>query len=44
MASLNSDMDTSNWYAYVKYKDNEKEKVPISKISDINDKEQKIKF
>lgn len=38
MNSLNSDMDTSDWYAYVKYKDNEKEKAPISKISDINDK------
>ncbi|XP_067217133.1 putative leucine-rich repeat-containing protein DDB_G0290503 [Linepithema humile] len=37
-------MDTSGWFAYVKYKDNEKEKVPISKISDVNDKGQKIPF
>jgi len=28
----------------VKYKDNEKEKIPISKISDVNDKGQKIQF
>ncbi|CAL1684479.1 unnamed protein product [Lasius platythorax] len=37
-------MDTSGWFTYVKYKDNEKEKVPMSKISDVNDKGQKIQF
>lgn len=37
-------MDSSGWFAYVKYKDNEKEKVPISKISDISDKGKKILF
>jgi len=34
----------SGWFAYVKYKDNEKEIVPISKISDVNDERQKIQF
>lgn len=37
-------MDTSSWFAYVKYKDNEKEKVPISKISDFDNKGHKISF
>ena len=37
-------MDTSSWLAYVKYKDNEKEIIPINKISDVNNKGQKIPF
>jgi len=37
-------MDMSGWFAYVKYKDNEKEIVPISKISDVNNEGQKIQF
>jgi|GEM_PF-6535526 len=37
-------MDMSGWFAYVKYKDNEKEIVPISKISEVNDEGQKIQF
>lgn len=37
-------MDTSGWFAYVKYKDNYKEIVPINKISEVNDEGQKIPF
>ncbi|XP_028045645.1 uncharacterized protein LOC118646252 [Monomorium pharaonis] len=37
-------MDTSDWFAYVKYKDNVKEKVAITKISDVDSKGQKILF
>jgi len=37
-------ISTYVWFAYVKYKDNEKEIVLMSKISDVNDEEQKIQL